>query len=52
MHSSCEDEKAAGPINTALGEVGISVEPCVEVFAAVKKMTTEPFDTVILIAKA
>ena len=49
---SCEDEKAAAPINMALGELGISVEPCVEVFAAAKKMTTEPFDTVILIAKA
>ena len=44
----CADEKTAGAINMVLGELGISVEPCFEIFAAVKKVTTERFDTVIL----
>jgi len=44
----CSDDRTAGPINIVLGELGISVERCVEVFAAVKKVTTERFDTVIL----
>jgi len=44
----CPDEKAARTVTQVLTELDFQVEPCNEPFAAVKKLTTEHFDGVVV----
>jgi len=44
----CPDEKTARTITQVLTELDFQVEPCNEPFAAVKKLTTEHFDGVVV----
>jgi protein TonB len=44
----CPDEKAARTVTQVLGELEFTVEPCVEPFAAVKKLMGEHFDAVVV----
>jgi protein TonB len=44
----CPDEKAARTVTQVLGELEFTVEPCLEPFAAVKKLMGEHFDAVVV----
>src|SRR5271167_816223 len=44
----CPDEKTARIVTQVLTELDFQVEPCNEPFAAVKKLTTEHFDGVVV----
>ncbi|MGA8149687.1 MAG: TonB family protein [Terriglobales bacterium] len=44
----CPDEKAARTVTQVLTELDFQVEPCNEPFAAVKRLTTEHFDGVVV----
>jgi len=44
----CPDEKTARTVSQVLTELEFQVEPCNEPFAAVKKLTTEHFDAVVV----
>ena len=44
----CPDEKTARTVTQVLTELDFQVEPCNEPFAAVKKLTTEHFDGVVV----
>jgi len=44
----CPDEKTARTLTQVLTELDFQVEPCNEPFAAVKKLTTEHFDGVVV----
>jgi len=44
----CPDEKTARTVTQVLTELDFTVEPCNEPFAAVKKLTTEHFDAVVV----
>jgi periplasmic protein TonB len=44
----CPDEKTARTVTQVLGELEFSVEPCVETFAAVKKLMGTHFDAVVV----
>src|SRR5271169_2473807 len=44
----CPDEKTARTVTQVLTELDFQVEPCNEPFAAVKKLTTEHFDAVVV----
>lgn len=44
----CQDEKTARTITQVLGELEFQVEPCSETFAAVKKLTTQAFEAVVV----
>lgn len=44
----CPDERTARTVTQVLSELEFQVEPCSEPFAAVKKLTTEHFDAVVV----
>jgi periplasmic protein TonB len=44
----CPEEKTARTVTQVLSELDFSVEPCSEPFAAVKKLTSEHFDAVVV----
>jgi len=44
----CQDEKTARTITQVLNELEFQVEPSSEAFAAVKKLTTQAFDAVVV----
>lgn len=44
----CQDEKTARTITQVLSELDFQVDPCAETFAAVKKLTTQAFDAVVV----
>jgi periplasmic protein TonB len=44
----CSDEKTAGLVTQVLAELEFSVEPANEPFAAVKRLTTQHFDAVVV----
>jgi periplasmic protein TonB len=44
----CQDEKTARTITQVLNELEFQVEPCSEAFAAVKKLTTQAFEAVVV----
>ena len=44
----CADEKTAGLVTQVLNELEFSVEPANEPFAAVKRLTTQHFDAVVV----
>jgi protein TonB len=44
----CPDEKTARTVTQVLSELDFQVEPCNEPFAAVKKLTAEHFDAVVV----
>jgi len=44
----CPDEKAARTVTQVLGELEFTVEPCIEPFAAVKRLMGEHFDAVVV----
>jgi len=44
----CPDEKTARTITQVLSELDFTIEPCSEPFAAVKKLTTQHFDAVVV----
>ncbi len=44
----CPDEKTARTVTQVLGELEFSVEPCLEPFAAVKKLMGEHFDAIVV----
>jgi TonB family protein len=44
----CPDEKTARTVTQVLSELEFSVEPCVETFAAVKKLMSTHFDAVVV----
>lgn len=44
----CPDEKTARTVTQVLTELDFSVEPCGEPFAAVKKLTSEHFDALVV----
>src|SRR5215470_4678802 len=44
----CADEKTAGLVTQVLTELEFSVEPANEPFAAVKRLTTQHFDAVVV----
>jgi protein TonB len=44
----CPDEKTAGVVTQVLNELEFSVEPANEPFAAVKRLTTQHFDAVVV----
>jgi protein TonB len=44
----CPDEKTARTVTQVLTDLDFQVEPCNEPFAAVKKLTTEHFDAVVV----
>src|SRR4249920_1556946 len=44
----CPDEKTARTVTQVLSELDFTIEPCSEPFAAVKKLTTQHFDAVVV----
>ena len=44
----CPDEKTARTVTQVLGELEFAVEPCIEPFAAVKKLMSEHFDAIVV----
>src|SRR5882724_7284809 len=44
----CQDEKTARTIAQVLSELDFQVEPCSETFAAVKKLTSQAFEAVVV----
>src|SRR5438309_9676172 len=44
----CPEEKTARTVTQVLNELEFSVEPCVEPFAAVKKLMGEHFDAIVV----
>jgi len=44
----CPDEKTARTVTQVLSELEFEVQPCNEPFAAVKKLTTEHFDAIVV----
>lgn len=44
----CPDQKTARTVTQVLSELEFSVEPCGEAFAAVKKLTSEHFDALVV----
>ncbi len=44
----CPDEKTARTVTHVLSELDFTIEPCSEPFAAVKKLTTQHFDAVVV----
>ena len=44
----CPDEKTARTVTQVLSELDFQVEPCNEPFAAVKKLTAEHFDAIVV----
>jgi TonB family protein len=44
----CPDEKTARTVTQVLTELDFTIEPCSEPFAAVKKLTTQHFDAVVV----
>jgi len=44
----CPDEKTARTVTQVLNELDFTIEPCSEPFAAVKKLTTQHFDAVVV----
>src|SRR5262249_52872999 len=44
----CPDERTARTVTQVLSELEFQVEPCNEPFNAVKKLTTEHFDAVVV----
>src|SRR5258706_962476 len=44
----CQDEKTARTVTQVLNELDFQVEPCSETFAAVKKLTTQAFESVVV----
>jgi protein TonB len=44
----CPDEKTARTVAQVLSELDFTIEPCSEPFAAVKKLTTQHFDAVVV----
>ena len=44
----CPDEKTARTVTQVLTELDFTVEPCGEAFAAVKKLTSEHFDALVV----
>jgi len=44
----CPDEKTARTVTQVLGELEFSVEPCLEPFAAVKKLMSQHFDAIVV----
>src|SRR5438477_9134355 len=44
----CPDEKTARIVTQVLNDLDFTVEPCTEPFAAVKKLTTQHFDAVVV----
>ncbi len=44
----CPDEKTARTVTQVLSELDFAIEPCSEPFAAVKKLTTQHFDAVVV----
>src|SRR5499425_83089 len=44
----CPDEKTARTVTQVLNELEFNVEPCIEPFAAVKKLMGEHFDAVVV----
>ena len=44
----CPDEKTARVVTQVLTELDFNVDPCNEPFAAVKKLTTQHFDAVVV----
>ena len=44
----CQDEKTARTIAQVLSELDFQVDPCPETFAAVKKLTSQPFEAIVV----
>src|SRR6476659_3651735 len=44
----CPDEKTARTVTQVLSDLEFTIEPCSEPFAAVKKLTTQHFDAVVV----
>src|SRR5512135_1412480 len=44
----CPDEKTARAVTQVLSELDFTIAPCSEPFAAVKKLTTQHFDAVVV----
>src|SRR6478736_8443246 len=44
----CPDEKTARTVTQVLSELDFTIEPCNEPFAAVKRLTTQHFDAVVV----
>src|SRR5215475_419932 len=44
----CPDEKTARTVTQVLTDLDFTIEPCSEPFAAVKKLTTQHFDAVVV----
>jgi periplasmic protein TonB len=44
----CPDEKTARTVTQILGELEFTVEPCLEPFAAVKKLMSQHFDAIVV----
>ncbi len=44
----CQDEKTARTVTQVLNELEFQVDPCVETFAAVKKLTSQAFEAVVV----
>jgi TonB family protein len=44
----CPDEKTARTVTQVLGELEFTVEPCLEPFAAVKKLMSQHFDAIVV----
>ena len=44
----CPDEKTARTVTQVLGELDFTVEPCLEPFAAVKKLMSQHFDAIVV----
>ena len=44
----CQDEKTARTVTQVLNELEFQVDPCTETFAAVKKLTSQAFEAVVV----
>src|SRR3979411_3505294 len=44
----CPDEKTARTVTQILSERDFAVEPCIEAFAAVKKLMAQHFDAIVV----
>ena len=47
----CQDEKTARTVTQVLSELEFQVDPCAESFAAVKKLTSQAFEAVVVEVK-